>query len=36
MKIGIPWYRREEWPRWKEISVERADMSESYDEISLT
>jgi hypothetical protein len=32
MKIGIPWYRREEWPRWKEISVERADMSESYDE----
>src|SRR5258705_8948142 len=32
MKVGIPWYRRDQWPRWREISVDRADMSESYDE----
>lgn len=32
MKVGIPWYRREEWPRWKDISVDRADMCDCYDE----
>jgi hypothetical protein len=32
MKVGIPWYRRNQWPRWREIGVDRADMSESYDE----
>ena len=32
MKVGISWYRRDQWPRWREISVDRADMSESYDE----
>jgi hypothetical protein len=32
MKVAIPWYRREQWPRWKEISQDWADMSASYDD----
>jgi hypothetical protein len=32
MKIGIPWYRREQWSRWKEISQDRSDLCESYDD----
>ena len=31
-KVGIPWYRRDQWERWREISADRANMSESYDE----
>jgi hypothetical protein len=32
MKVGIPWYRQDHWSRWREISVDRADMPESYGE----
>jgi hypothetical protein len=26
MIAGIPWYPREQWSRWKEISADRADI----------
>jgi hypothetical protein len=32
MAVGIPWYRREQWARWKEISLDRAEMCQTYDE----
>lgn len=32
MIAGVTWYRREQWSRWKEISFDRSEMCDSYDE----
>src|SRR5205085_640392 len=32
MITGITWYRREQWERWKEISLDRDEMCDSYEE----
>jgi len=29
--VGIAWYRREQWPRLLEISADRSDLEDSYD-----
>jgi hypothetical protein len=30
--IGIAWYRREQWPRLLEISTDRSELEDSYDD----
>ena len=29
--VGIAWYRRDQWPRLLEISTDRSDLEDSYD-----
>ena len=29
--VGVAWYRREQWPRLLEISTDRSDLEDSYD-----
>jgi hypothetical protein len=30
--VGIAWYRREQWPHLLEISTDRSDLEDSYDQ----